>query len=80
MALFTFDDELPTPDSNQRAGSTPDGYDYGVFNFAELFARALHGKAFADLTAVQRDSIIEKGEFDVSDHMPAWIRLPIPGA
>lgn len=80
IGLFAFDKRLPTPDDNRTAGVTVDGYDYGVFNFANLFSTALHGKAYADLTAAQRKSLIARMEHDVSDHMPAWIRLPIPGA
>jgi hypothetical protein len=80
IAMFGFDEQLPTPAANKTAGSTPDGYDYGVFNFAQLFAQALHGKDFGDLTAAQQKRLVSKGEFDVSDHMPAWIRLGIPGA
>lgn len=80
IAMFGFDDQLPTPEANKKAGATPDGYDYGVFNFAQLFSQALHGKTFDSLTKTQRERLVKKGEFDVSDHMPAWIRLAIPGA
>lgn len=80
IAIFAHDNRLPTYKANKQAGTMPDGYDYGVFKFMDLFAKALHGRKFRALTKHQRDTITEKVEHDVSDHMPAWIRLPIPGA
>ena len=62
------------------AGKRPDGYDYGVFKLTDLFARALHGCGFTELSKKHRDGIISRTQDDVSDHMPAWIRLPVPGA
>ena len=81
MGIFAHDTNWPLSDANRAAGQNgPDGYDYGVFKFTELFSQALHGKSFADLTKSKRDQIIKQCEYDVSDHMPAWFRLPIPGA
>ena len=80
IALFSHDKRLPTYKANATAGSDPDGYDYGVFNFMDLFAQALHGCKFDALTKAQREAMVAKTEYDVSDHMPAWFRLPIPGA
>ena len=58
--------------------SAADGFDYGVFNIAELIAEALHAKPIDQLTKTQRKAIYKKSEFDISDHMPAWIRLKRP--
>ena len=81
IALFSHDKRLPTYEANITAGSNGvNAYDYGVFNYSELFSQALYGKRFDDLTKAQRKEIIKKSEHDISDHMPAWIRLPIPGA
>lgn len=81
IALFSHDKRLPTHEANKTAGSNgANGYDYGVFNYSELFAHALHEKSFSELNKTQQKTIIKKSEYDVSDHMPAWIRLPIPGA
>lgn len=81
IALFNHDQRLPAAEENEQAGQNGvNGYDYGVFSITDLIAQALHGKPFAELLASERKTIIKKAEFDISDHMPAWIRLPIPGA
>ncbi len=80
IGIFAQDDNWPMPDANDTAGQLgPDRYDYGVFKFTELFAQALHGKGFLDLTKIQRRQIVHRCEHDVSDHLPAWFRLPVPG-
>jgi endonuclease/exonuclease/phosphatase family metal-dependent hydrolase len=56
-----------------------DGFDYGVFNFADLFARALKNKAYARLTKAEKEAFGKKFEDSVSDHLPIWVRLPRPG-
>lgn len=72
---------LPLSAANQTAGHNgPNGYDYGVFDFVNLFSEALHDKPIDDLTESQLETILEKARADVSDHMPIWVRIPIPGA
>ena len=72
---------LPLDTQNQQAGkSGPNGYDYGVFDFSELFAQAIHGKSFFELSKTQINSIYSKSKADVSDHMPIWVRVPVPGS
>jgi hypothetical protein len=72
---------LPTTDANKTAGQNgPDGYDYGVFDFVELFAQAVHNTSFNLLSASKRTALLQHAEADVSDHMPIWARIPIPGA
>ncbi len=79
IALFNHDRRLPDAEANKQAGTLGvNGYDYGVFLVTDLIAQALHGKPFADLKSAERKLIVKKAEFDISDHMPAWIRLPIP--
>ena len=78
IGLFVRDDRLPIPDDNANAGDDLDGYDYGVFNIANLIAQALHNKEIGELTKTQQKAIYKKAEFDISDHMPAWIRLARP--
>lgn len=81
IAIFAHDKRLPTPEDNKKAGTQgADGYDYGVFRLTDLFAQALHGRDFGDLTKSQQERILSRCGHDVSDHMPAWFRLPIPGA
>jgi hypothetical protein len=80
IAFFNHDERLPTPPNNQTAGTTKDGFDFGVFNFSDLFAEALHQKPFNALTKTQKKALIARYEHDLSDHMPIWIRLPRPKA
>ncbi|MEM7292029.1 MAG: endonuclease/exonuclease/phosphatase [Pseudomonadota bacterium] len=78
IGIFSNDPRLPTPDDNDIAGQTAGGYNYDVFNMADMIAVALHGKKIADITKSQRKSIFKKAEFDISDHMPIWMRLVRP--
>jgi len=78
IALFAHDKRLPRDKQNKEAGTTPGGYDYGMFNFVDLFSEALYGKSMKDLTTARKKSLFKKFEHNVSDHMPIWIRLPRP--
>ncbi len=78
IAMFLGDKHLPNDKANETAGANPDGFDYRVFRFTDLFAEALHGKAYDALTKTQKKALIAKFQHDVSDHLPIWIRLPIP--
>lgn len=57
----------------------PDGFDFGVFDFAELFSRALHGASYRKLQKDEKKTLEKKFEHSVSDHLPIWVRLPRPG-
>ncbi len=72
IALFSNDPRLPRGRHNDLAGQ--DGYDYGMFNFKRLFMDAGPG------AGVDGEPAYEKFEHDVSDHMPIWMRLPVPSA
>lgn len=81
IGIFAHDKRLPTVESNWDAGkSGQDGYDYGVFDFSSLLAKALFGKTFNTLSKAETDYIFTRAKQEISDHMPAWIRLPIPGS
>jgi endonuclease/exonuclease/phosphatase family metal-dependent hydrolase len=81
IAVFARDKRLPSYKANAVAGKKgDDAYDYGVFNFTDLFAEALFSEKFDLLSKKNKDHIIKRCEHDISDHMPAWFRLPIPGA
>ncbi len=80
IAIFAHDDRLPTHEDNHEAGDFLDAYDYGVFNFINLFSEALFGQAYEALSESRKKTLVEKVEHEVSDHMPVWIRLQIPGA
>lgn len=78
IGLVVHDKRLPGHKANATAGTTPDGFDYGVFNFVDLFSQALRGKPFNELTKARKKTLIGKFEHDFTDHMPIWIRLPKP--
>ncbi len=54
------------------------GPDYGVVNFVNLFAKALEGVEFELLDDDRRHEFYKKFEHSVSDHMPIWVRFPLP--
>ncbi len=86
IGIFSRDERVGT-----HLESTPTGHedkskwgkqgvaDYGVFNFANLFSRALNrGKTLDELTKTARSRFLDRFEHKVSDHMPIWLRLPLP--
>lgn len=59
IGFFSVGHDLPSPDDNRTAGSGGiSGYDYGVFSFTDLFAAALHGVRYDDLSAARQNEII----------------------
>jgi endonuclease/exonuclease/phosphatase family metal-dependent hydrolase len=78
IAFFGHDTRMPNHTHTKSARLAPDGFDFGVFNFSDLFAEALHGKPLAQLGDAERKTLYAKFEHDVSDHMPIWVRLPRP--
>ena len=77
FGLFAHDRRLPTYDQNEQMPQTPEGPDYGVFDFMQLFSEAIYGKAWNELTDEERKSLWAKAEHSVSDHLPLWLRLPL---
>ena len=74
IAFISRDRRLPRAHHNNLAGTLgPDDYDYGQFDFVDLFKDA--GVAMKD-GAPDYDRFID----DVSDHMPIWLRLAVPHA
>ena len=74
IAYFHRDPRLPLTKHNQLAGtSTEDFFDFGMFNFVELFEAA-------GVIEPGADGLFDYTDFehDVSDHMPIWVRMPIP--
>ena len=57
------------------ASSDPD---YGVFEFVDLFSDALKRRPFRTLGVEARRNLVARFEHKVSDHMPLWLRLPLP--
>jgi hypothetical protein len=78
IGLFSWDPRFPTYRDNATMGTQPRGPDYGVFNFVQLFSDALNDKPLTDLDREEKKVFYRKFEHEVSDHMPLWVRLPLP--
>ncbi len=62
-----------------RSRRNPDDFDYGVFDFAELFSHTLADRSFRAMSAAEKKRFGASFEHSVSDHLPIWVRLPRPG-
>ncbi len=78
IGLFARDQRLPDHASHGQMGSDPRGPDYGVFNFVELFREALHAPPIENMSKDDKKEFFARFEHKVSDHMPLWLRLPLP--
>lgn len=76
IALIAHDMRLPPPHQNDQAGQDgADCFDYGMFDFVRLFLDAVPAA-----TKPSGKPEYNRFEYDVSDHMPIWIRLQKPTA
>ena len=73
IGLIASDRRLPPPHQNDEAGKINDRYDYGMFNFVKLFLDAV-----PEATKANGKPDYGLFDFDVSDHMPIWVRLQKP--
>ena len=78
IGMFSIDKRLPTFEDTPAMGKVDVGPDYGVFNFVQLFADVLKVKNIKDKKDKKVKVFFKKFEHEVSDHMPLWIRLPLP--
>ncbi len=78
IGLFSRDNRFPTYKDKPIMGKNKVGPDYGVFNFVNLFSVALNEKGFDELHKEEKKNFIARFEHKVSDHMPLWLRLPLP--
>lgn len=78
IGIFGRDRRLPSHDELAQMGQNPRGPDYGVFDFTELFSRTLRGQSYSTLTEKQKRELVGRYQWEVSDHMPLWLRLPLP--
>jgi hypothetical protein len=78
IGLFCRDGRFPGFGDNSKMGSSEVGPDYGVFEFTQLFSKALHGKRLGALTRGQKEELFARLEHSISDHMPLWLRMPLP--
>jgi hypothetical protein len=79
IAFLAHDAWVPRHGANGDARHGGNGFDYGVFDYVDLIATALHGAPFAELSKTRQDAIFTNCKADISDHMPIWVRLPKPG-
>ena len=69
----------PTYKNNINMGKQDTDPDYGVFNFVNLFHDALDVTTpINKMSASQKENFFGRFEHKVSDHMPLWLRLPLP--
>ncbi len=80
IGFFSRDPRLRTYLVPEHMGRYPRGPDYGVFNFADLFSVALNGRHYDELADDEQKAFVKRFEHRVSDHMPLWLRLPLPDA
>jgi hypothetical protein len=81
VGVFSRDVRLQSKLSVAEMGAEERGPDYGVIDFANLFAEALLGHdmhGFADTDA--REAFVARFEHTVSDHLPVWFRFRLPDA
>lgn len=75
IAWVSTDTRLPRGRHNAQAGTLgADEYDYGMFDFVQAFMDAGPGQK------ANGDPDYDRFTHDFTDHMPIWIRLPIPHA
>lgn len=73
IAWVSTDSRLPRGRHNAQAGTLgPDEYDYGMFDFVQTFMDAGPG-AKSD-----GSPDFDRYTHDFTDHMPIWVRLPLP--
>ncbi|ESA35220.1 endonuclease exonuclease phosphatase family protein [Leptolyngbya sp. Heron Island J] len=80
VAFFSHDGRLPQSIQQDMMGAQERGPDYGMVNFVQLFSDALNDQPLLELTSAEKAVFYRKFEHEVSDHMPIWVRLPLPDA
>lgn len=78
IGLFFRDKRFPSHEANSSMGQVDQGPDYGVFDFVNLFSEALLGKRYSGLSKKAQAALVARFEHKVSDHLPLWLRLPLP--
>lgn len=79
IGFFFRESGLPTYLDNINMGQNERGPDYGVFNFVTLFNDVVNSqKKLIDMTEDEKKAFYGRFEHKVSDHMPIWLRLPLP--
>ena len=82
FGFFNGAEERRLPNDRWRdtiASKAADGFDFDVFDFAELFSQTLKGRSYRSLSWKDKTALGKKFEHSVSDHLPIWVRVPRPG-
>lgn len=73
IAYISNDPRWPRARHNHLAGTlSRDDFDYGMFNFSKAFRDA--GPAAGEKNTI----LYDRFSHDLTDHMPIWMRMPIP--
>ena len=78
IGLFTRDARLPRQATHAQVGQALPGPDYGVVDFPRLFADALGLGPIEAMGAKDKKLFYARFEHEVSDHLPLWLRIPLP--
>ncbi len=82
IGFFLGEDEKKLPKlgwASRIKNGGPDEFNYGVFDFADLFSKTILKKPYRTLTPAETKELGKRFEHSVSDHMPIWVRIPRPG-
>jgi len=75
IAFIAEDNRWPQSGHNKQSGTLGDDqYEFGMFNFTQAFVAAGPGRNPEGMPDYDRFA------HDLSDHMPIWLRLPLPSA
>ncbi|NEQ55006.1 MAG: endonuclease/exonuclease/phosphatase [Leptolyngbya sp. SIO3F4] len=78
IGFFNHDERLPSLSIHQTMGTESRGPDYGIVNFVQLFQEALDYPPIEEMSSKQKKEFFRKFEHEVSDHLPLWVRIPLP--
>ncbi len=78
ISFFSTDPRLPQSENRHTLGEFASLEDYGVFNFTNLFSKAIYNKSYNELSKSNTKKLVRKFEHTVSDHLPLWVRLHLP--
>jgi hypothetical protein len=78
IGFFSHDPRLPNLATHAMMGTNSRGPEYGVVNFVRLFQEALEHPPVEEMSREQQKKFFRKFEYEVSDHLPLWVRIPLP--
>ncbi|MDA0865695.1 MAG: hypothetical protein O2890_04640, partial [Cyanobacteria bacterium] len=78
IGFFNHDPRLPSRAHHETMGTHSRGPEYGIVNFVQLFQEALDYPPVEEMSGAQKQVFFRKFEYEVSDHLPLWVRIPLP--